>query len=1094
MTENFNILVNKLNLFRFKYYIFNVVKGIFITLFFLLLLFTGFSLAEYFIYLSTDIRKILFFGFLVFGIFLTFHFIFVPLLKLSKILKPLDFKSSSGIIQNHFSEIKDKLLNIVELSEIHDSNYSREILLASIDQKISELSIFNFSQAVQFKNLRAVFSYFFVSLLITFSVFLVNKSIFTTAPKRIINYNTQFSKPAPYTFHLINTELKTKKGDSFKIKMESKGDEYPQAAYINIEGNNYLMKKISAGSFEYEIVSVINPLSFYFTDLKYESARHKIELLPKPGITNFQVKVTPPLYTGLPVLDFENTGDLQVPHGTNVEWNFQGVDIDTLYIAYRDSVFDGAHRNESGFQVKKNFFKSTVYDVYLKNDETEAELALSYSVDVIPDLYPEINVVQVQDSVQMSRFFFKGTIGDDYGFSALKFHFNVNNEDSAIVLPFVRQLNDQDFYFSFDFKDIPSGSGTVFYYFSVTDNDVINNFKTTTSNNFTFNIPDRQEILASDKEQFEQLEKMLQESEKLAGEIQKDIQNLRIKNMDTNVSDWEKSQMVNQILSKQSELENLYDKIKQDNEKLNNFLNSFNKQNDEIIEKQKQIEELLDEVFTDELKKLLEEFQKLAEEFDTQKFNQLTEQMDLTYEDLQKQLDRNLEMLRKMKIEQKLQNVIDNLSKMASEEEKMAEEVSEKRNFDETGEKLDNHFQELDNLQNEIGDALQLNEELDKPMNFDDFKDEFEDIKQSMENSKNELQNKNRKKSGSSLKKTSEKMKNTAFSMQQMLNSNTMKQNMENIQNLKQILSNLVYISFEQEDVIGGITGISSIDPVINEMNLKQHRLHEQTKIVKDSLYALAKRTPQISSLVNNELLSMQINLDKALDQMTEGLLPNARASQQYVMTSANNLALMLNEALDNLENMMQNAQPGDGEDQQPGQQGKPGMDLLKQQSESIKQQLEQMIEQMKSGNPQQMGKQMGESLIMHEMMQQMLREIMNSGGVGSEARKALQQIDDILEQNRRQLMNKNVNSQMINRHNLITTRLLEAEKAEMEREFEDERESRSAEDFYSNPAEFFEYRRKDNSTLEFLNRNSHQLNNFFNNKYKQYLNNMQKK
>ncbi len=76
--------------------------------------------------------------------------------------------------------------------------------------------------------------------------------------------------------------------------------------------------------------------------------------------------------------------------------------------------------------------------------------------------------------------------------------------------------------------------------------------------------------------------------------------------------------MVNQILSKQSELENLYDKIGKDNEKLNNFLNSFNKQNDEIIEKQKQIEELLDEVFTDELKKLLEEVQKLAEEFDTQ--------------------------------------------------------------------------------------------------------------------------------------------------------------------------------------------------------------------------------------------------------------------------------------------------------------------------------------------------------------------------------------------------------------------------------------------------------------------------------------------
>ena len=117
-------------------------------------------------------------------------------------------------------------------------------------------------------------------------------------------------------------------------------------------------------------------------------------------------------------------------------------------------------------------------------------------------------------------------------------------------------------------------------------------------------------------------------------------------------------------------------------------------------------------------------------------------------------------------------------------------------------------------------------------------------------------------------------MENTAFSMQQMLNSNTMKQNLENIQNLKQILNNLIYISFEQESVIEGLTGISSMDPVINEMNLKQRRLHDQSQIVKDSLYALAKRTPQINSLVNNELVSMEINLDKALDEMTEGCCP----------------------------------------------------------------------------------------------------------------------------------------------------------------------------------------------------------------------------
>jgi hypothetical protein len=89
------------------------------------------------------------------------------------------------------------------------------------------------------------------------------------------------------------------------------------------------------------------------------------------------------------------------------------------------------------------------------------------------------------------------------------------------------------------------------------------------------------------------------------------------------------------------------------------------------------------------------------------------------------------------------------------------------------------------------------------------------------------------------------------------------------------------------------------------------------------------------------------------------------------------------------------------------------------------------------------------------------------------------------------ELMNKSINAQTITRQNLITTRLLEAEKAEIEREYEDKRESESAEDFYSNPVQFFEYKEKENYSIEYLNKNSHKLNNFYNQKYKQYLNNI---
>ncbi len=1091
MTKNFNILVNKLNHFRIRYYTFKLLKGILFTFFLLLILFTVFSLIEYFIYLPSGLRKVVFFGFIIFSGITSIQFIIIPLLKLLHILNPIDSKSSSVIIQKHFTEIKDKLLNIIELSEIDDTAVSKDIVFASIDQKIRELSIFDFRQAIQYKNLKLVVGYFLLSILIAFIVYGVNNTIFKTAPNRIIHYNTQYVKPAPYSFYLLNDDLKATKGESYKIKMESRGNEIPQVAYVNIEGNNYLMKNTGPGNFEFEIASVINTVNFYFTDLKYNSETFVLQLLPKPGINSFNVTITPPAYTGLPLQQFMNTGDLQVSNGSTVEWNFQGIDIDTLYLRLADSLIIGAQKTNAGFHVNHDFYKSAGYHVYIKNDLTEPDLALSYSVEVIPDLYPEINIVRLQDSLKMTRFFFKGTIGDDYGFSALNFHFNINNNDSAISIPFVKSLTDQDFYFSFDFADIGIPSGSISYYFSVSDNDVINHFKTTTSDNFIFDLPNRSEIAEKQDDQFKQLENMLKESENIAKEIQNDLQNLRLKNMDTNVSDWEKNQMVNEVLSKQNQLEQLYEKIKKDNEKLNNYMNSFNQQNEEISKKQKEIEELLEEVFTDELKKLLEEFQKLAENFDSKMLNQLTEQMKFTYEDLQKQLDKNLEMLKKMKVEQKYQDVIDDINQMAEEEEKLAQEINENTSFEDVTQKLEQHEQELNDLQNQINDAQKLNEELEKQMNMDDFKEEFEDIQKSMEKSKDASDKKNQKKAGSGMKETSEKMKNLAFSMQQMLDSNTMKQNMENIQNLKQILSNLVYLSFEQEKVLNELSGIQTIDPSLNELNRIQKRIQEQSQIVKDSLYALAKRTPQINSMVNNELLTMELNLEKALDEMNEGLYPNARVSQQFVMTATNNLALLLNEALDNLEQQMANAQPGEQDGENSGQ-GKPGMSLLKEQSESIKQQLQQMIDQMKNGNSQNMTQQLGQSLMQHEMMQQMLREIMNSGGVGNDAKKSLQQIDDILEQNRRQLMNKNVNSQMISRQNLITTRLLEAEKAELEREYEEKRESKSAEDFYSNPVQFFEYKEKNNSSLEYLNRSSYKLTNFYNNKYKQYINNMQ--
>jgi hypothetical protein len=275
---------------------------------------------------------------------------------------------------------------------------------------------------------------------------------------------------------------------------------------------------------------------------------------------------------------------------------------------------------------------------------------------------------------------------------------------------------------------------------------------------------------------------------------------------------------------------------------------------------------------------------------------------------------------------------------------------------------------------------------------------------------------------------------------------------------------------------------------MFNALNVQQKRIYIQNQIVRDSLYSLAKRTPQINSTINNELLNIEFNLDKVSDQLGEGLLSEASVSQQYIMTSFNNLALLLNEALENLEKQLANAQPGDCECENPNGTGKEGMNLLKKTSENIKKQLEKMIEQLKEGDSENMNEKFGQMLMEHEMMQQMLRDIMNKGGVGSGVQRSLQQIDEMLEQNKKQLLNKRVNAEMISRQNLINTRLLEAEKAGLEREYEEKRERQLADDFYSKPVEFFNYQKQKKTSVEILNRQSHKLTNFYSKKYKDYI------
>jgi hypothetical protein len=91
--------------------------------------------------------------------------------------------------------------------------------------------------------------------------------------------------------------------------------------------------------------------------------------------------------------------------------------------------------------------------------------------------------------------------------------------------------------------------------------------------------------------------------------------------------------------------------------------------------------------------------------------------------------------------------------------------------------------------------------------------------------------------------------------------------------------------------------------------NVQQQRsIKDNMKTIADSLFSLSKRVPQIESAVSEEVQKINFNMDKSLENLGERNTSAANKNQQYAMTSINNLSLMLNEALDQLQNMMKKA------------------------------------------------------------------------------------------------------------------------------------------------------------------------------------------
>ncbi|HEX7016031.1 MAG TPA: DUF4175 family protein [Cyclobacteriaceae bacterium] len=1112
MGEGMDKIHEKIRAFQRKYYLNVFIRGALLTLTLVSAYFVLAAVLEHSLWLGPTLRLAIFVSFFALVAYCVIRFLRDPL-RWWIAKKGLEEEQTARIIGERMPAVKDRLLNLLQLGR---SRQDSQLAYASILQKSNALEPLSFESVIDLGQNRRFLRYLAVPIGAILLLILLNQRIITDSTSRIIHFNQEFSPQAPFDFIVENKDLAGFYNEDFELVIRLEGKQIPDQVYVHTANQRYKLDDLGDNRFSYTFENMQQPLEVQVAAAGFFSPVYRIQLLNRPELTGFEVALDYPAYTRRRDEKVSNAGNLEVPEGTTVRWNLQTAHALKAGISFRSDGqrHDFQDTDNQEFTYAKRFVETDQYEISLSNDASKNRDRIAYQINVIKDQRPSISVNSYSDTVLYKRVVLGGMIGDDYGLTGLELHYKVVDGEKEILnrkvgIPIVPDQPQQSFAYNWVLDSLRLAPGQQLEYFlRVWDNDGVNGRKSSQSAVYRLFVPSEEDLVTDINESGRQTQTRIDQGFNKASNLREQIEQVSERLRGKQDLDWQDRKMLEDMIQQKESLDQLLREISKQNRLNEEKKDAFTEQNERIREKAEQIQKLMDELLDEETKKLFEELQRLLKEkTDVSQLQRLLDKLSQNTNNLEKELDRVLELVKQLQFETRFDQTIRDLQRNIEEQKDLLQKT-ESLSREEDSPKKDKKGSDSKNAtddrqgkdeQNAKGDDSAGDQNADKaesPENLakeqEDLKNQFQKLSERLEElrelgeeidqaddvpseeqpqeilneqdqSQQNLQQNKPSQSKQNQQKAIDQMQQMQQQMEGAQNSAMMEVDMENLEALRHILHGLIKLSFDQEDLMNEFSELHSNDPRFNSLAENQLQLQDNAKVLEDSLLALAKRDPFMGSFVTREVSELNEHLDRVTDANKERRRPQAQSEMQLAMTSINNLALMLDSHFDMMMQMMANAKPG----MRKGKSAKSPKQSLSQ----LQQQLNNKIQELKNSGKS--GRELSEELAEMAAEQERIRRAMQE--LQEQMKKEDGQVPggDLpskMEQTEMDLVNKQLTDQLIKRQQEILTRLLEAEKSLREQELDDERKGETAKEHeQSIPPAFEEYLRLKEKEVELL-------------------------
>jgi hypothetical protein len=697
----------------------------------------------------------------------------------------------------------------------------------------------------------------------------------------------------------------------------------------------------------------------------------------------------------------------------------------------------------------------------LDSSETRSIDPVEYALKIIPDAPPTVTLLlpgenlDVTDTTPVNLL---AKIADDYGFSRARLAYKLvqskyespAQEFTSIPLP-VPPAGTLDALLPYRWSInglhlVPED--VISYFVEVFDNDVISGPKSAISEIYSLRLPSMDEVFAQADKGHEASIEGMQDALKQAKEARKEMEELtQSVRASADQMEWQDRQKAEDLLKKYDDVRGKMDSVKAAVDKMVADLTKNRVLSKETMEKYQELQQLMSQLSSPEFAEAMKQLQQAMQQMNPDALRQAMQQFSLSEETFRKSIERTLNLLRRIQIEQKVDEAVRRTGQMIKQQAGVKENTERARAGDrgamdqarkeqqevkEHLEALKAQMEDLQRKMEEFPSEMPLGEieKAKQEMNADSLDAQMEAASRAMEQMQAQEASRSQQRALSSMGKLGDHLQK----MQQEMRQNQQRQVLNA---MRRSMRDLLDLSRREEALKNESESLEPNSRRFRDNEEAQMDVMRDLGTVAEGLAALSQKTfgvtPEMGKSIGDALRSM----NDAMRSLAQRNRPGASQQQTDAMGS-------LNEAAQRVEDSMNALQQGGGQGM--------GMAGLMQRLQRLSSRQggindgSRNLGAMTQAQAAEMARLAGEQGMVRKSLEQLAREAAASGDLKKlmgDLNQAAREMAEV----QTDLMSGNLNPETVRKEDRILSRLLDAQRSTRERDFEKKRTSTAGQD-----------------------------------------------